>query len=133
MFLVLPKNMNLSLCDHACVNPYSSLVFSNILILFADKHSVTLIHFPFKAFLFLCIIFLVLCLTYFTIIGRRSSFLDFLGFTSLCHVSLSSCLIFWLMYTSVIIHRIGNSPVYSPSISLFPWIKCHNNSQNIWD
>ena len=50
--------------DHTLIN-LSYLAFSNILILFAVKLSVTLFHFPLKTFLFLLIIILVLYLTYF--------------------------------------------------------------------
>ena len=75
--MVLSKNIILPSCDHTFTNPCSSLAFCNILILLAVKLSVTLVPFRFKTFLFLYIIFLVLYLKYFTIMGRGLVFLDF--------------------------------------------------------
>ena len=116
LFMVSSNNIILPSSDHTFVNQCSSLAFSNILILFAVKLSiVTPIPFSFKTFLFFYIIFLVLYLTYFTIISRGLAFLDFFGIPSLCDLSISSGLIFWFISSSVTF--IDNSLLSSPSTS----------------
>ena len=74
---------------------------------------VTLISFPFKTFLFLYILFLVLYLTYFAVMGQGLAFLDFFGFPSQCDLSMPSGLIFLFVCSSITF--IDNSSVSSPS------------------
>ena len=64
------ENIILPSCDHTLLNVYSSLAFSNILILSAVKLSVTLIPVPLNFFLFLYIPITGVYLTNFTIIER---------------------------------------------------------------
>ena len=78
--MVLSKKIILLSCDHTFTYTCSFLVFSNILIPFEVKFSVTVIPFSFKTLLLLYIIFLVLYLTYFTIMGCGFAFLDYYDF-----------------------------------------------------
>ena len=97
----LIKEHYLIICDHTFINSCSSLAFSNILIFFEVKISVSLILFPFKTFLFLYILFLVLYLAYFTVMGRGLAFLNFFAFPRQCDLSASSGLIFSFVCSSI--------------------------------
>ena len=87
------ENIILTSCDYTLLKVYSSLAFSNILILFAVKLSVTLIPVPFNFFLVLYILLGVLYLTNFTIIGRGLAFFEDLDLPNLCDLSIFSGLI----------------------------------------
>ena len=87
------------------------------------------LYYPFslQLYFYFYVIFLVSCLTSFTIMGRGLAFLDlFLAFldlfrfASLCDLSMFSGLIFWFICYSITFT--DNSLVSSPSTST-PWIK----------
>ena len=90
MFGFLSKNIIVPSCDHTLLRVYPSLAFSNNLILFTVKLSVTLSPVPFNFFLFLYILLRVLYLTNFTINGRGLAFFKDLGLASLWDQSISS-------------------------------------------